>query len=115
LAGSNENGVVCNASSLIAYLEKLSDPRQARGKRYQLTTQLVIIFLAKLCGQDTPVEIADWAKNHTATLVQLLKLKRSWMPHHNTIRRVFQNILDEAEFDSLLRDDQQQQVKGGKQ
>ncbi len=37
------------------------------------------------------------------------------MPHHNTIRRVFQNILDEAEFDRLMRDYQRQAVKGGEQ
>jgi predicted transposase YbfD/YdcC len=111
----NANGVVYDLSSLFAYLEKLSDPRQARGKRYHLTTLLVIIFLAKLCGQDRPVEMADWAENHADELAQLLKLKRTWMPHHNTIRRVFQNILDEAEFDRLVQDYQQQQTEGGEQ
>jgi hypothetical protein len=66
--------------------ERLSDPRKAKGKRYQLVNLLVIIFLAKLCGRDRPLEIADWAKNHASELVELLKLKRLWMPHHNTIR-----------------------------
>jgi predicted transposase YbfD/YdcC len=111
----NENGVIYDHNSLFAYFEKVNDPRQSRGKRYHLTTLLVIIFLAKLCGQDTPVEIADWAKNHAEELVQLLKLKRSWMPHHNTIRRVFQNILDEAEFDRLIQEYQQQQVNSSEQ
>jgi predicted transposase YbfD/YdcC len=111
----NENGVIYDADSLLAYLEKLSDPRQARGKRYQLTSLLVIIFLAKLCGQNRPVEIADWARNHTAELVRLLKLKRSWMPHHNTIRRVFQEILNEAEFERLMQAYQQHQAGGGEQ
>jgi predicted transposase YbfD/YdcC len=111
----NENAVIYNATSLFAYLEKVTDPRQARGKRYQLTTLLVIIILAKLCGQDTPVEMADWAQNHAEGLAQLLKLKRSWMPHHNTLRRVFQNILDEAEFNRLIQGYQQQQGEGGEQ
>ena len=113
--GINENGVIYEPSSLIAYLEKVCDPRKARGKRYHLTTLLAIIYLAKLCGQDTPVEIADWAKNHAEMLAQLLKLKRTWMPHHNTIRRVFQNILDEAEFDHLMQEYQQQQAERGEQ
>lgn len=108
----NQNGVIYDQGSLFAYLEKIYDPRKARGKRYHLTTLLVIIFLAKLCGQDTPVEIADWAKNHAEELVQLLKLKRTWMPHHNTLRRVFQNILDEAEFDRLMQEYQQQAKQG---
>lgn len=111
----NENGVIYQLSSLFAYFEKICDPRKARGKRYHLTTLLVIIFLAKLGGQDTPVEMADWASNHAAELAHLLKLKRSWMPHHNTLRRVFQDILDESEFDRLLQDYQQQQAGGGAQ
>lgn len=111
----NENGVIYDLDSLFAYFEKVSDLRKARGKRYHLTTLLVIIFLAKLCGQDKPVEIADWAKNHAETLVELLKLKRGWMPHHNTIRRVFQNILDEAEFGRLMQEYLQQQAEGGEQ
>ncbi len=111
----NENGVVYDADSLFAHYHRMSDPRKARGKRYALTTLLVIIFLAKMCGQDTPVEIADWASNHAEGLVRHLKLKRRCMPHHNTIRRVFQNILDEAEFERLMRDSVQQWVKGGEQ
>jgi len=47
-------------------------------------------------------------------LAGLLKLKRSWMPHHNTIRRVFQTILDEAEFDCLAQAySQQEQTDAG--
>jgi predicted transposase YbfD/YdcC len=111
----NEHGVIYDLNSLIAYFQKVSDPRKARGKRYHLVSLLVIVFLAKLCGQDTPVEIADWAKNHAETLVQLLKLKRSWMPHHNTLRRVFQNILDAVEFERLMQEYQQRQAGGGEQ
>jgi len=100
---------------LYAYFQRVRDRRKARGKRYQLTTLPVLIFLTKLCGQDTPVEIADWDRNHAEALVRDLKLKRSWMPHHNTIRRVFQNILDEGEFDRLMRNYQQQRAQGGEQ
>lgn len=51
----DENGVIYDPDSLIASFERICDPRQARGKRYRLTTLLTIIFLAKLCGQDTPL------------------------------------------------------------
>jgi predicted transposase YbfD/YdcC len=113
--GINANGVAYDLNSLFARFETITDPRHAHGKRYSLTTLLVIIFLAKLCGQDTPVEIADWAKNNAGKLVDLLKLKRDWMPHHNTIRRVFQDILDEHEFDRLAQDyNQQEQSPEGK-
>jgi len=83
-------GVVYTIGSLYDRFQGMSDPRKAKGKRYSLVTLLVLIFLAKLCGQDTPVEIADWAKNHADELADLLGLERNWMPHHNTYRRVFQ-------------------------
>lgn len=103
------------AANLFAYIEKICDPHKAHGKRFQLTTLLAIIFSAKLCGQDTPVEIYNWAKNHTEGLVQLPKLKRRCMPHHNTIRRVFQYILDETEFNRLMQEYQQEQCEKGEQ
>src|ERR1700693_2905882 len=88
--------------SLYDRFQRLSDPRKAKGKRYSLLTLLVVIFLAKLSGQDKPGEIADWAKNHADALVRMLQLRRSCMPHHNTIRRVFQATLSETEFEQLL-------------
>jgi predicted transposase YbfD/YdcC len=88
--------------SLYDLFQHLKDPRKAKGKQYSLLMLLVVIFLAKLSGKDRPVEIADWAKNHAEALAQRLGLKRSWMPHHNTIRRVFQNIVSEEEFECLL-------------
>jgi predicted transposase YbfD/YdcC len=71
---------------------------------------MVLIFLAKLCNQDTPVAIADWAKNHAEELAKLLKLRRSWMPHHNTYRRMFQDIISEAEFEQLMQEYHQRQA-----
>jgi hypothetical protein len=106
--GIGETGVVYERDSLYAHFEHITDPRKAQGKRYALVTLLVIIFLAKLCGQNIPVEIADWAKNHAEELAKLLKLQRTWMPHHNTIRRVFYHIVDEAEFDRMAREYSQQ-------
>lgn len=88
--------------SLYDRFEGLSDPRKAKGKRYSLPMLLGVIFLAKLSGQDKPGEIADWAKNQAGVLARLLHLRRAWMPHHNTIRRVFQAIVSETEFAQLL-------------
>lgn len=88
--------------SLYDRFQGLSDPRKAKGKRYSLLTLLIVICLAKLCGQDKPGEIADWAENHADMLVRLLRLRRAWMPHHNTIRRVFQAILSETELEQVL-------------
>ncbi len=99
--------------SLYDRFQHLSDSRKAKGKRYSLVTLVVVIFLAKLSGQDKPVEIADWAKNHAEALVGLLHLRHAWMPHHNTVRRVFQALLSEAEFEQLLKDYHQAQPETG--
>ena len=75
--------------SLYDRFQGLSDPRKAKGKRYSLLTLLVVIFLAKLSGHASrkPGEIADWAKNHADTLVELLQLRQSRMPHACTTVR----------------------------
>jgi predicted transposase YbfD/YdcC len=105
----SETGIIYDKDSLYAQFGQLTDPRKARGKRYSLETLLVIIFLGKLCGQDKPVEIADWARNHAEEIVELLQLSREWMPHHNTIRRVYQNIVSEEEFDRMAQAYSQQE------
>jgi len=104
----SETGIVYTLGSLYDRFQRMSDPRKAKGKRYSLVTLLVLIFLAKLCNQDTPVAIADWAKNHADELAKLLGLGRSWMPHHNTYRRVFADIIGEDEFERLMQEYHQQ-------
>lgn len=107
-----ETGIIHDGNSLYGRFHHIIDPRGAKGKRYSLVMLLVVIFLAKLVGKDKPCEIADWAKNHAEELEKLLKLQRAWMPSHSTIRRVFQDMLSEAEFDRLAREYSQQEVAG---
>jgi len=97
--GISENGVVYELGSVYERLWGLSDVRKSQGKRYSLVTILMLILLAKLSGQDKPVEIADWAKNNQAKLVELLKLEKDKMPHHNTYRRIlaYSVYVDEIE------------------
>jgi predicted transposase YbfD/YdcC len=109
----SETGIVYSLGSLYDHFQQIEDPRKAKGKRYSLVTLLVLIFLAKLCGKDKPVEIADWAKNSAEELTQLLGLKRSWMPHHNTYRRVFQEIVSPEEFEQLMEEYHQQTEADG--
>jgi len=80
-----ETGIVHDVGSLYGRFHHIGDLRSAKGKQYSLVMLLVVIFLAKLAGKDKPDEIADWAKNHAEELAELLKLKRAWMPSHNTM------------------------------
>ena len=58
--------------SVYGRMLKLSDIRKARGKLYRLEEMLMIIVMAKLCGEDRSSGIAEGAKNHLEALVQLL-------------------------------------------
>jgi predicted transposase YbfD/YdcC len=107
-----ETGVVHDVDSLYGRFHHVADPRGAKGKQYSLVMLLGVIFLAKLAGKDKPDEIADWAKNHAGELGKLLGLKRTKMPSHSTIRRVFHRIVEEAEFDRLAEEYQQQEQRG---
>jgi predicted transposase YbfD/YdcC len=110
-----ETGIVHEKGSLYGRFHHIRDPRGAKGRQYSLVTLLVIIFLAKLAGKDKPDEIADWAKNHAVELSGLLELKRQQMPSHSTIRRVFHTTLEEAEFDRIAQEyNQQEQTGSGK-
>ena len=105
----SEKGIVYTMGSLYDRFQQLSDPRKAKGKQYSLLTLLLLLFLAKLAGKDKPMEIADWGENHCVELAALLGLQRQQMPHHNTYRRVFQQIIRVEEFEALLEEYHQQQ------
>jgi len=108
----NENGVEFDIGSVYARLNKLTDIRKAKGKRYSLTMILMIILMAKLCGEDTAMEIADWAKNRQAELVELLCLKRATMPNHNTYRRLLAYVVYQEEIERLVGEHNQQGEHG---
>ena len=61
-----------------------------------------MLILAKLCGQDRPYAIADWAQNRSEFLGKVLCLKRTRLPHHTTYRRILDTVLDGDEFERLM-------------
>jgi predicted transposase YbfD/YdcC len=63
---------------------------------------LVMMVMAKLCGEDTPSGIADWVKYRGEQFVELLKLKRKNMPHHSTYRRVEAEVVDPEELEEVV-------------
>jgi len=93
---------VFSLGSLYDYLAKLTDRRKRRGVRYSLATILVLVVLAKLCGQDKPSGIADWAQQRQNFLIDALRLKRSRLPHHSTYRRIFERVLSGEELERIL-------------
>jgi hypothetical protein len=64
------NGIEFDPGSVYEGLCKLADLRSVHGKRYRLETVLMLV-MAKLCGEDTPFGIAEWAK-HRQELVRIV-------------------------------------------
>lgn len=100
----SNTGQVLDLGSLYQRFSELKDKRKAKGKRYALATILLGMFLAKLCGEDKPSGIAEWVAFRGTWIAQVLGLKRNSMPSHHTYRRVLADILDEQEFEGLVRE-----------
>ncbi len=87
---------------LVERLATLTDTRQRKGLRYQLTPVLVLIILAKLAGADSPSAIADWVNSRGDQLCALLRLSWKRMPHHHTYRRILERVVSPEELDQVV-------------
>jgi len=91
-------GLVFSVNSLVAQLQQLADPRKARGVRYPLVSLLVLLILAKLGGEDSMKGMAEWVRLREQTLLRLLKIDRTQLPHQTTYERVLAKLdVDELE------------------
>ncbi len=106
-------GLVYDLGSLYDYLSQVTDTRQARGKRYELTTLLVLIVLAKLAGQQNPSQIADWVAYRLDKLRQMHVLNWTKAPSHMTYRRVLATLVSAEELERLMSAYQQQGLEAG--
>jgi len=95
-------GIEYERGSVYERLGKLTDLRKANGKRYSLEMLLMIILMAKLCGGNTPMEIAEWAEHREEELKKMLHLTWSRMPHHNTYRRILAGKMYVEEIEKLV-------------
>jgi len=95
-------GILYDLGSLFAYFTRISDPRHCRGKQYPLALLLVLILLAKLCGEHTPTGIADWVAYRVEDLVEMKLLPKKKAPCHMTYRRVLQLIVSPGELEALM-------------
>jgi len=82
------NGIEFDCGRGYDRLCQLTDLRGVNGRRYRLETVLMIVIIAKLCGEDTSFGIAEWATHRQAAWVKLLHLSRPNLPSHHTYRRI---------------------------
>jgi predicted transposase YbfD/YdcC len=101
MESNTREGLVFDVGSLFARFQTLSDKRKRRGVRYSLALILVLIVLAKTCGENHPSGIAEWAKHRSEMLVGLLKLERKKLPHHSTYRRILAEVVNVEELEQV--------------
>jgi predicted transposase YbfD/YdcC len=111
----SNTGQVINLGGLYERFAELKDRRKAKGKRYALGMILLVMFLAKLCGEDKPSGIAEWVALRGAWIAQVLGLRRKSMPSHHTYRRTLAEHVDPREFEALAREYHQHRGKAGYQ
>jgi predicted transposase YbfD/YdcC len=105
-------GVVYDQGSIYDRLEGLTDLRKARGKRYGLTTVLMVVLLAKLSGANSPTEIAEWGIYHQSEVEALLRIKMKRMPERSTYRRILAYQVYETEVERLVGEYNQDGERG---
>jgi predicted transposase YbfD/YdcC len=98
----SEDGCVFDVGSLYDRFCQLTDKRKAQGKRYPLPLVLVLVILAKLCGEDHPYGIAQWGRGRQRILCEILAVDRSTLPSHNTYRRVLGDAIEQAELQAIV-------------
>lgn len=108
-------GKVLNLSHLYRRFQRLTDPRKPKGKRYALSTILLGMVLAKLCGEDKPSGMAQWVQLRGEWLAGVLGLKRKEMPSHHTYRRVLAQGVEVEELEALARAHHRRHGKAGYQ
>ena len=91
----------------------MADKRKAKGKRYLLETLLTLILLAKLGGEDKPTGISEWVAHRVDQLVEMKILLRPKAPCHMTFRRILSNTIDAEEFERMMSEYHQKQLKTG--
>jgi predicted transposase YbfD/YdcC len=94
-------GILFNVGSVYARLQTLSDKRKRRGLRYTLVLILMIVLLAKTCGENHPSGIAEWARHRSELLVDWFKLKRKKMPDDMTYRRILADSVNVEELERV--------------
>lgn len=105
-------GVVYDKGSIYGRLQTLTDLRKARGKRYSLTTVLMIVLLAKLSGANSPTEIAEWGVYHQSEVEAWLRIQPKRMPERSTYRRILAYKVYETEVERLVGEYNQDGARG---
>ena len=86
--------------SIWASFSDLPDPRTGNAQRHNLLDVLTIALTATICGAESCVDFADFARDREALFRDFLELPGG-LPSHDTFSRLFR-LLDPAAFAACL-------------
>ncbi len=87
-------------ASIWASFADLADPRTGNAQRHNLLDMLTIALTATICGADSCVDFADFARDRESLFRDFLDLPGG-VPSHDTFSRLFR-LLDPAPFAACL-------------
>jgi len=91
-----------NYTTMMEALEDVRDPRASRGVRYTWTLLLALVGGAMVAGNRHGRAIAQWVREHTEVLVELLELEDDTLPSESTLRRALA-LVDVSELEERLK------------
>lgn len=107
-------GQLLNIGELYNTLEQVPDNRQQKGKRYTIGILLMVVILGKLCGENTPYGIAEWAKMRASELQNLFGYHRAVKPSNKTLQRLTGTTVEDSMLQETIRN-YLHQTYGGQQ
>lgn len=99
----NDEGRLLNIGELHNVLEQVPDNRDGKGMRYTIGILLIVYILAKLCGENTPYGMAEWAKMRAAELQNLFGYHRMVQPSNKTLQRLTDTTLEDRALQKTIR------------
>ena len=82
--------------SLIDYLKRIPDEREAGGRRHPLWLILLIMILGIMSGYWGYRGLGRFVERHRRQLIETLKIPQARVPSYSTIRRVMMSLDYEA-------------------
>jgi hypothetical protein len=82
--------------------EQVKDPRRKQGKRYSISSILLLALAAILSNHLSELAIAEWGAGQSDEIKQALGFENGVTPHQSTIQRLFRRVNAE-EVESAFR------------
>ena len=82
--------------------EQVKDPRRNQGKRFSITSILLLALAAILSNHLSELAIAEWGAGQSEEIKKALGFENGVTPHQTTIQRLFRRVSVE-EVESAFR------------